>query len=1071
MQTEINYYIAEISRMYKEGNATEHTYRPALKSLLEKITTPCPSKGGELTTGLTVTNEPKRIACGAPDYIVTRKGIPVGYIEAKDIGVDLNGKTNKPQFDRYKKALDNLIITDYLTFQLFEGENLMTEIAIGKILPDKIEPIPDSFNAFAEMIKTFSLYNGKAIKDSQTLAEFMAAKTQLLAEVIEKAIAGNDESNSLRQQLKGFQQVLLPAITDAQFADIYAQTIAYGMFVARLQDAANDNFMRQNAAGLIPQSNPFLRNLFQYIAGFDLDENIRWIVDSLADMFNYVDVTAIQKEFESKDKDPFLHFYEDFLTKYDKNLKTARGAYYTPFAVVKFIVQAVDDILKADFNIPTGLADNSLLLSPFGEGQGARFHRVQILDPATGTGTFLAEVVRKIYQRFSNNAGMWNDYVKRHLIPRLNGFEIMMSPYTMAHLKLEMILQEFGATKNTDRLHIYLTDALENPKQHIPQIPFAQWLSNEANEAAKIKNDVPVMVVLGNPPYSGISQNKGKWITDLIEDYKYIDGVHFNEKKHWLQDDYVKFLRFGQYYIEKNGEGVLAFINNNGFLDNPTFRGMRWNLLKAFDKVYIINLHGNSLKKETAPDGSPDQNVFDIMQGVSINIFVKINHEQTDRLAQVFYSEIYGKRTEKYNFLLDNSLQSEKMPWQRVKIEEPYYFFVPKDNYNKHEYEKGFAINNLFKLFTSGMVTANDALTIFKTENELINTTNKILNSLNPYEEFKIKDSRRATKEQRLKDLKDAQKKGVIKINYRPFDINYMYQFDKNEYWINSPRIDVMQHFINGENIGFVVSRQCADDWKYIFCTKYVNDFNLTGTAGRLGSGYTFPLYTYPKADKMFSEEKRKHNLNRAILDHFELFTNFIFSEEKEETENTFAPIDILDYIYAVLHSPTYRERYKEFLKIDFPRVPYPKNAEHFWKLAELGGKLRRLHLMEGVEPQNGLADYPIVGSNEVEKLLYTTPTPPKEGNYSPQFPSFGGVSEGRGGRVYINDKHYFDNIPLVAWNFYIGGYQPAQKWLKDRKGRTLNFEDIQHYQKIIRVLKETEEVMREVDKKHLHFL
>ena len=350
MQNEIMQYIAELDRIYKAGNATEHTYRPALKGLLEKI-----------TVGLTVTNEPKRIACGAPDYIVTRKEIPVGYIEAKDIGIDLNGKANKAQFDRYKQSLDNLIITDYLTFQLFEGENLLTKIAIGKVLPNKIEPIPENFNAFAEMIKAFSLYDGKAIKDSRKLAEYMAAKTQLLAEVIEKTIDNADENNSLRQQLRGFQEVLLPAMTEAQFADTYAQTIAYGMFVARLQDDSNDNFTRRHAAALIPQSNPFLRNLFQYIAGFDLDENIRWIVDSLADMFNYVDVAAIHKEFESKDKDPFLHFYEDFLTKYDKSLKTAMGAYYTPLAVVKFIVKAVDDILKTDFNISDGLADCSYL--------------------------------------------------------------------------------------------------------------------------------------------------------------------------------------------------------------------------------------------------------------------------------------------------------------------------------------------------------------------------------------------------------------------------------------------------------------------------------------------------------------------------------------------------------------------------------------------------------------------------------------------------------------------------------------------------------------------------------------
>jgi hypothetical protein len=361
-------YLKAVNALYAQGIATEHSFRGDLAVLLGKM------------TNYAVVNEAQHINCGAPDLTLLSKDIPVGYVEAKDIGKNLNSKDYKSQFDRYKKALDNLIITDYLTFQLFKGEELVTSVKIGEIAGQarnsgqQIEPIPENFNTFVEMLKDFALYNGKAIKDSKVLAEFMAAKTQLLAEVIEKTIADRDENNSLRLQLKGFQEVLLPTMTDTQFADIYAQTIAYGMFVARLQDNFSPSplgrvgegllFTRQKAATLIPQSNPFLRNLFQYIAGYDLDNHITWLVDALADMFNYVDITAIQKEFVSKDKDPFLHFYEDFLTQYDKKLKNARGAYYTPLAVVKFIVQAVDDILKSDFQIANGLADNSKVKAP-----------------------------------------------------------------------------------------------------------------------------------------------------------------------------------------------------------------------------------------------------------------------------------------------------------------------------------------------------------------------------------------------------------------------------------------------------------------------------------------------------------------------------------------------------------------------------------------------------------------------------------------------------------------------------------------------------------------------------------
>ncbi|MDR2789491.1 MAG: N-6 DNA methylase [Campylobacteraceae bacterium] len=509
-------YIKTINSLYAQGITTEHSFRGDLALLLSKM------------TGFTVINEARHIECGAPDITLFSNDIPVGFVEAKDIGKNLNSKEYKSQFDRYKKALDNLIITDYLTFQFFKGESFIAEVSIAKALPGKIEPLPENFAAFIENIQDFSSYNGKVLKDSKVLAEFMAAKTQLLAEAIEKTIDAGDENNSLNQQLSAFKEVLLSSMTSAQFADIYAQSIAYGMFVARLQDNGGEDFTRQKAAAVIPRSNPFLRSLFRYIAGYELDENIKWLVDSLADMFNRMDTEAIHKEFISKDKDPFLHFYEDFLTKYDKQLKNAKGAYYTPLAVVKFIVRAVDEILQSDFHIAEGLADKSKVMIEVQEENKKtkkiekvqkEFHKVQILDPAAGTGTFLAEVVRAVYGKFEGNKGLWDAYVKEHLIPRLNGFEIMMAPYTMAHLKLEMILSDLGHNPD-ERLHIYLTDSLENNEKNAPSIPFAQWLSNEANEAAKVKNNAPVMVVLGNPPYSGESQNKSGWIMKLMEDYK-----------------------------------------------------------------------------------------------------------------------------------------------------------------------------------------------------------------------------------------------------------------------------------------------------------------------------------------------------------------------------------------------------------------------------------------------------------------------------------------------------------------------------------------------------------------------
>ena len=613
-QKHIQNYLKAVSKLYGTGITAEHSFRGDLCTLLENL------------TDYQVINEAKHINCGAPDLTLLNKNrIPVAYIEAKDIGKNLNDRNYKEQFTRYKKALDNLIITDYLTFQYFRGETLVTETVIGKEQDGRIVPLPENFNKFIEIIRDFSAYNGKAIKNSKELAEFMAAKAKLLEEVIDKMDFSN---SSLNNQLEGFKQVLIPTLTQAQFADMYAQTVAYGMFIARLQYSPSlaergqggEVFSRSKASALIPRSNPFLRNLFHYIAGIDIDENIEWIVDSIADMFNYVDINDIRTEFESKNKDPFIHFYEDFLTKYSKTTRDLRGAYYTPIEVVDFIVRGVDDVLKTEFGIPDGLADNSTVETRHATSLPEQIHKIQILDPATGTGTFLAQVVRQIGKSFGTQSGDWSDYVKEHLIPRLNGFEIMMSPYTMAHLKIELLLQELGATDINNRLNIFLTDSLEKAKTGTPKIPFAQWLSNEAQEADKVKNDKPVMVVLGNPPYNVKSQNKGQWMESLVADYK----KNLNERNiQPLSDDYIKFIRFGQYFIEKNGEGILAYISNNSFLDGLIHRQMRKKLLETFDKIYILDLHGNSLKKETTPDGEKDENVFDIQQGVSINIFVK----------------------------------------------------------------------------------------------------------------------------------------------------------------------------------------------------------------------------------------------------------------------------------------------------------------------------------------------------------------------------------------------------------------------------------------------------------------
>lgn len=619
-------YINTVNKRFRSGISSEHSYRADLESLIHA-----------LVPGMNITNEPLNVTdCGNPDYVIAKGKIPVGYIEAKDIGKDLDSSVYKEQFKRYRDALDNLIITDYLTFRYFVDGKQVREVRIAEIDGNRIKPRPENFDEFANLIKIFCAFVGQTIKSPKKLAGMMAGKARLLKDILESALTSDEiteENTSLKGQYEAFKKILIHDLKPKDFADIYAQTLAYGMFAARLHDPTLEDFSRHEAAGLIPKSNPFLRKLFQYVAGYDIDERIKTTVDNLADVFRATDIKALLTNFGkgTEDHDPIIHFYEDFLSEYDPKLRKARGVWYTPQPVVSFIVRAVDDILKQEFGLSSGLSDISKvkIKVPGQDGKDIEkeVHKVQILDPATGTVTFLAGVVKHIYNNhFKNMQGAWSGYVDEHLIPRLNGFEILMASYAMAHLKLDMLLAETGyKPKKEQRFHVYLTNALEEYHPDTGTL-FANWLSTEANEANHIKRDTPVMVVMGNPPYSGESANKGKWIMDLMEDYKKEPGgkVKLNERNpKWINDDYVKFIRFSQHLIERNGEGILAFINNHGFLDNPTFRGMRWSLLKTFDKIYVLDLHGNSKKKEKCPDGSKDENVFDIQQGVSINIFVK----------------------------------------------------------------------------------------------------------------------------------------------------------------------------------------------------------------------------------------------------------------------------------------------------------------------------------------------------------------------------------------------------------------------------------------------------------------
>lgn len=995
-------YIKQINEQFGTGIAHEHSYRPMLQQLLS-----------EMLPTFVVTNEPARIECGAPDFIISssKTNTPVFYVEAKDIDDrDLDGrKENKEQFTRYKKSLDHIIFTNYLDFHLYENGEWVKNVRLAEVQGDKIVLCNENLEDFIALVNHIASTKPSKITSAKRLAVQMAAKARILASTINNAFCLAEEDSKsaeknkqLQGQLDAFRKVLINDLTPQGFADIYAQTVAYGMFAARLHDNTPDNFSRQEAANLIPKTNPFLRNIFQQIAGYDLDERIAWIVDDLINVFLATDVQKVMKNYSQKGihRDPMIHFYEDFLKAYNPSLRKLKGVWYTPQPVVQFIVRAVDEILQRDFELSEGLADYSKFVHEVVNEQYEKgekkfkgksssptikqeMHRVQILDPATGTGTFLAEVVNQIFDKFNGMQGMWQGYVNDHLLPRLHGFELLMASYAVAHLKLDMLLQQtgFNHAENSRRLKIYLTNSLEEVHPDTGTL-WAQWLSDEASAANRIKRDCPVMVMIGNPPYSGESQNKGEWIMRLLEDYKKEPGgkMRLNERNpKWINDDYVKFIRLAQNYVERNKCGIIGFINPHGFLDNPTFRGMRWNLLSTFDKIYTINLHGNYKKKEVCPDGSPDENVFDIQQGVSINLFIKTGEKKASELGKVYYYDLYGKREEKYDFLTNTPFSEVK--YQELQPVAPMYFFVPKNFGLMDEYEKGVSISSLFSLGSMGITTGHD---------------------------------------KEMVSLQSFKSDYNFQYSYRPFDIRWI-NYDVKQ--ITRARANVMNN-LKKPNIALCLIKvnSSSDGLFKVLMSAGLTDKTILSSKDNAN---VFPLYLYTKE---FGEEKKNPNLKK------EEWQKFNDAVGKETT-----PEEILAYIYAVLHSLSYRERYKEFLKVVFPRIPLPKTAKEFNRLTAIGQQLIDLHLMNNAQSWKCTTTFPEVGSQQVD------------------------FQKWKDGQVWINDKQYFGNVPESVWEFYIGGYQPAQKWLKDRKGHILSFDEIKHYLHIIHALEETMKLMKEI--------
>ncbi len=1043
---------------------------------------------------------------GRPDALT------LGYVECKDTHVSLDEAAKSDQLKRYRDNLPNLVLTNHLEFRWYvEGEERL-RVTLASCGAGALTRTPGGEDELHDLLRAFLSRTPEPITSPRELAQAMVDPTRMIRHIIIEQFNHGDREGETWALYEAFQKTLLPNIKPAEFADMFAQTLAYGLFAARVNHPAGQPFTRRDAPYEIPATNPFLRKLFTSIAGPELEhEPYVGYVDDLARLLAHADIGAILADFgtDTRQEDPIVHFYETFLAAYDPKLREMRGVYYTPEPVVSYIVRSVDWILKEHFGLEGGLANEESVsyqvTLPDGSTQTRTSPKVLILDPACGTGTFLYHVIEHIRRQFvqSNNAGKWPGFVREQLLPRLFGFELLMAPYAVAHLKLGMQLAALDMTEEQranwaydfedgQRLGVYLTNTLEEAESTAQrQIGIMQTITDEANAASAIKRDMPIMVVLGNPPYSGISANKGAWIDGLlkgqlpdgtkVDSYYQVDGKPLGEKKVWLQDDYVKFLRFGQWRIDQTGSGVLAFITNHGYLDNPTFRGMRQSLMATFTDIYILDLHGNALKGESAPDGSPDANVFDIRQGVAIAVMVRRHGLKPP--ARVWHGEIWGDRSGKYGFLHESAVSD--LEWRELEPQMPHYFFVPRDRSLERDYASAVSVIKLLPCYVSGIVTARDHFVVDTDRARLIERMQDFADPSVADQTIRERyfagkgASQYSDGDTRGWKLPEARAKvqcdphwmeHVSRCLHHPFDSRFIYYVP---WMVDWPRQEVMPHLIRGSNRALITTRQTRDPW----CAFATDSVSTHKCMAAYDINSLFPLYLYPDPTKLDDlgdspwpegEEGRRPNLSKPFVDEFagKLGLEFV-SDGRGDLQATFGPEDIFDYIYAVFHSPTYRERYAEFLKIDFPRVPLTSDADLFRDLVGLGGELVRLHLMEhpDLAREANRISYPNAGGNEVEKG-------------HPKYYAPGEVAPGEAeplarGRVYINGTkrkagapaaQYFDGIAPEVWAFQVGGYQVLDKWLKDRRGRTLSYEDIEHYQRVVVALEHTMALMAEID-------
>ena len=1026
-QTRCNLYLQKIRRTQESAAATpELSLLPHLQAFLEEL-----SVAHFRRNTIQFVQEPRRLdQIGRPDFVGMDSLLPIGYIEAERYGRDLNSLTGHAQEQnaRFIKNLDNFILTNFVDFQLWTEGRLRAEASIE-----------DGTGSFETLLDQFLNAEPVQIITPEALARYLARRTRELQTQVATTLA--DESSDIYRMFSAFKELLLSTLTLNDFADMYAQTLAYGLFAARCTLPNATNFSRRTAVDALPRSNPFLIELFHHIASPRLEANVTYILDEIAGLLRNVPTAMLRTAFTAGNhlEDPVIHFYETFLAEYDPQRRVDRGVYYTPLQVISYIVRSVDSLLKTELNRPDGLADENTL----------------ILDPATGTGGFLLRVLEHIQESVTQTYGTaaWQQYVNAELVKRIFGFELLVAPYTIAHLKLGLFLQAQGWHAD-ERLGIYLTNTLEQPSEMQPPLPFAEFITDEANAALSVKRDEPLLVILGNPPYKIHSANPNRvdgnltFIGELIKDYGRVNGEPLRERNpRALQDDYVKFIRWAQWRIDKNGEGVIGYIVNNNFLDAATARGMRQSLLESFNTIYLLNLHGSNRRTEAIPLTKQDENVFDIMQGVSIVLCVK--HRDNPTMAKVYYADMWGSREGKYNTLSESDVQTTE--WHELQPTSPDYLFVPQKVEARAEYEIGWKITAIFQTSSIGVVTARDRLTIHRTAEDVRETVTDFvsLSVDEARERYRLpRDSRDWQIHLAQADLRnhpDAEQH-ISPIHYRPYDTRWTYYTGQSRGFHCMPRPTVMPHLLS-ENVALCVCRVVKSPvWQHALITDKITEVSYISNRTS-ESGHVFPLYLYPNPEELGLETGRSINFKPAFLT--------ALSEALESPQTApfnlpegVSPEQILAYIYAVLFSPTYRERYYDFLKYDFPRIPLPNDLKHFCTLAALGQRLIDWHLLKESRPEvaptrrgtSALHRFEGDGDGVVGRVRYMD------------------------GRVWINPTQYFTDVPEEVWKYEIGAYQVCEKWLKDRRGEVLRYEDVRQYRAILVAVAETLTVMAEID-------